>query len=206
MTVKMNTRNIVLIGLLCVAFSATASNGQYSDRFGAGNLYASLQGGWGKGFSLGSLAGDGDGKNVEYVAILPQLGIGLSDVVGGTSWYRGNLDAVFEGEFLAGYEPNSGYSAGLSLLLRYNFLYSEQWVPYLELGGGIGYLDFDLRNQADGLIFYPQAGLGLHYFFTDNMSVDLGWRFHHMSNANTELPNNSINSSLLLFGFSWFFD
>lgn len=206
MTAKMISRHIMCVGLLGFVFSATASNDHHSQHFAAGNLYTSLQGGWGKGFSLGSLAGDGDGKNVEYVAILPQLVIGLSDVVGGNAWYRGNLDAVFEGEFLAGYEPNSGYSAGLSLLLRYNFLYSEQLVPYLELGGGVGYLDFDLRNQADGLIFYPQAGLGLHYFFTDNMSVDLGWRFHHMSNANSELPNNSINSSLLLFGFSWFFD
>jgi len=176
-----------------------------AERFGDGKIYAGLQGGWGKAFSLG-IAGEGDGRHVEYAAILPQLGIGLSDAVANDSWYRGNLDAVFQGEFLVGYQPNSGYSAGLSLLLRYNFLSSKQWVPYVEIGGGIGVLDFDLKDQTDGLIFYPQAGLGMHYFATDNLSLDLGWRFHHMSNANSELPNNSINASLVLFGFSWYFD
>ncbi|HFD12116.1 MAG TPA: acyloxyacyl hydrolase [Crenotrichaceae bacterium] len=192
-----------LTSLISIAHADKASA---TEHFGYGQIYSGLQGGWGKAFSLGSIAGDGDGRKAEYVAILPQLGIGLSNVVGENSWFKGNLDAVFQGEFLAAYEPDSGYSAGLSLLLRYNFLYSDEWVPYLEFGGGVGVLDFDLRDQEDGLIFYPQAGLGVHYFFHDNMSVDLGWRFHHMSNANTTLPNNSINASLLLFGFSWYFD
>ncbi len=193
--------NVFLCGFLSIAY-ADHSN---MERFGDGKIYAGLQAGWGKAFSLG-IAGNGDGRNVEYTAILPQLGIGLSDPVANDSWYRGNLDAVFQGEFLLGYQPNSGYSAGLSLLLRYNFLSSKQWVPYMEIGGGIGVLDFDLKDQADGLIFYPQAGLGMHYFATDNLSLDFGWRFHHMSNANSKLPNNSINASLVLFGFSWYFD
>jgi opacity protein-like surface antigen len=197
---------VIFVYLLASFASTVVAQGSSLEHFGYGNIYMGLQGGWGKGFALGNIAGDGDGRNTEYVAILPQLGIGLSDVVGDNSWFRGNLDALFQGEFLAAYEPNTGYSAGLSLLLRYNFLYSDQWVPYLEIGGGVGALDFDLRDQADGLIFYPQAGLGMHYFFTDNMSVDLGWRFHHMSNASTNIPNNSINASLLMFGFSWYFD
>lgn len=184
---------------------STSSAENTKDNFGKGEIYVGLQGGWGKAFSLG-IAGNGDGRNVEYAAILPQLGVGLSDVVADNTWYRGNLDAVFQGEFLVGYQPNSGYSAGLSILLRYNFLASKQWVPYVEIGGGFGVLEFDLKDQADGLIFYPQAGLGIHYFAADNLSLDLGWRFHHMSNADSELPNNSINSSLVLVGFSWFFD
>jgi len=206
----MSARSIlVIIFLWCSSNLFTIAHARKdsdSGHFGYGALYSGLQGGWGKAFALGNLAGDGDGRKVEYVAILPQLGVGLTNIVGKNAWFKGNLDAVFQGEFLAAYQPNSGYSAGLSLLLRYNFLYSRQWVPYLELGGGVGKLDFGLRNQSDGLVFYPQAGLGMHYFFTDNMSVDLGWRFHHMSNANTKLPNNSINASLLLFGFSWYFD
>ena len=89
------------------------------------------------------------------------------------SWFKGNVDAVFEGEFLIGYKPNSGYSAGLGILLRYNFLSFKQWVPYVEIGGGVGVLEFDLKDQADGLIFYPQAGLGLHYFARDNLCITL---------------------------------
>ena len=191
--------------LLNSVFSLSYANDSTSKKFGYGKIYAGLQGGWGKAFSLG-IAGNGDGRHVEYAAVLPQLGIGLSDVLAGDSWFKGNFDAVFEGEFLIGYKPNSGYSAGLGILLRYNFLSTEKWVPYVEIGGGFGVLEFDLKDQADGLIFYPQAGLGLHYFAKDNLSIDLGWRFHHMSNANSEMPNNSINASLLLLGFSWYFD
>ncbi len=204
MTMPIKTIFVFFIFSLTSFFSISYAENS-TDNFGKGQVYAGLQGGWGKAFSLG-IAGNGDGRNVEYAAILPQLGVGLSDVVGEDTWYRGNLDAVFQGEFLVGYEPNSGYSAGLSLLFRYNFLSSKVWVPYVEIGGGIGTLDFDLKDQADGLVFYPQAGLGLHYFAAENLSLDLGWRFHHMSNANNEHPNNSINASLVLVGFSWFFD
>ena len=197
--------HIISLFFILNCFSTVSADNSNLDHFGQGKIYTTLQGGWGKAFSLG-IAGDGDGRHSEYSAILPQLNIGLTDVLGENSWYRGNLDVVFEGEFLLAYEPQQGYTAGLGLLLRYNFLFSEQWVPYLEIGGGVGTLDFDLRDQADGLIFYPQAGLGMHYFLTDNFSADLGWRFHHMSNANTKMPNNSINASLLLLGFSWYFD
>ncbi len=199
------TLSIFFIFSLNSLFSISYAENLVSDNFGYGKTYVGLQGGWGKAFSLG-IAGNGDGRNVEYTALLPQFTIGLSDIVADDSWYRGNLDALFQGEFLIENEHRSGYSAGLSILLRYNFLSSKKWVPYLEIGGGIGTLDFDLRDQADGLIFYPQAGLGLHYFVTSDLSVDLGWRFHHMSNANSKFPNNSINASLLLFGVSWYID
>jgi hypothetical protein len=196
---------VVFIYVFSSIFLLSHAENLTSSKFGYGKIYAGLQGGWGKAFSLG-IAGNGDGRKVEYVAILPQLGIGLSDIIADKSWYKGNLDAVFEGEFLISYEPNSGYTAGLGILLRYNFLSSNQWVPYAEIGGGFGVLEFDLIDQADGLIFYPQAGLGVHYFAQNNLSIDLDWRFHHMSNANLEMPNNSINASLLLLGFSWYFN
>lgn len=198
-------RFIFLIIALSSFSSLSYAEKSISDNFGYGKIHAGLQVGWGKAFSLG-IAGDGDGRHVEYAAILPQLSIGLTNILGKDSWYQGNLDAIFEGEFLIGYQPNDGYSAGLGLLLRYNFLSFQDWAPYVEIGGGFGVLDFNLRDQADGLIFYPQAGLGMHYFATDDLSLDVGWRFHHMSNADTELPNNSINASLLQVGFSWYFN
>jgi opacity protein-like surface antigen len=198
-------RSLIFISFLLLVSNILQADDSQFKHFGSGEIYAGLQGRWGKAFSLG-IAGQGDGRHSEYAAILPQLGVGLSDVVGDESWYRGNLDFVFEGEFLIAYEPQSGYTVGLGLLLRYNFLFSQQWVPYFEIGGGVGTLDFDLKDQADGLIFYPQAGLGVHYFVTKNISADIGWRFHHMSNANTQYPNNSVNASLLLLGFSWYFD
>ncbi len=202
---KNHLLTIVLIYFCTSFFSISKAGDSISEQFGSGKIYVGIQGGWGKAFSLG-IAGQGDGRNVEFAAVLPYIGMGLTDVLGRNSWYQGNLDAVIQGEFLASYQPNSGYSAGASFLLRYNFLFSKQWVPYVELGGGVGTLDFDLIDQDDGLIFYPQAGIGLHYFLNDQFSADLGWRFHHMSNANTSSPNNSINASLVVIGFSWYFN
>ena len=40
------------------------------------------------------------------------------------------------------------------------------------------------------------------YFLTERTALELGWRYHHISNAGTHQPNNRINSSLPIVGFS----
>ncbi len=195
----------VLIVVICL-YGATVSAEDYPrDAFGEGKRYASFQVGYGEGLSFGFM-GQGDGRTVEYLATFPSFGVGISDIVADDSWFRGNVDVVLEGEFITGFKPVGGYSAGAALLFRYNFLRGKRFVPYIEGGAGIGYLEFDLFDQADGLIFYPQIGVGAHYFVTDNVTVNGAWRIHHMSNAGSELPNNSINANLFLIGLSYFFD
>ena len=175
------------------------------NRFGKGKKYVSLISGYGDGFSIG-FVGDQDGRKVELLAIFPSIGFGLSGIKAINKWYRGNFDLLVEGQFITNFEPERGASVGVNSMMRYNFLAWERLIPYAGLGAGIGYLDFNLESQEDGLIFYPQAGLGFHYFLTNQVAVDASWRVHHMSNSGTNMPNRSINTNLFLLGVSVFLD
>ena len=50
--------------------------------------------------------------------------------------------------------------------------------------------------------FILEAGVGIQYALSDRHTVNLGWLYHHLSNANTHPPNPSFNSGLFLLGFS----
>ena len=116
------------------------------------------------------------------------------------------LDLIVEGEFIRSFEPNDGFSAGANFMARYNLLSWSKLVPFAEAGTGIGYLDFGLFDQEDGIIFYPQVGLGFHYFLTELFSLDTSLRFHHISNAGTDQPNNGVHSGLVLLGLTFYLD
>ena len=164
-----------------------------------------MQLGYGEGFSPGFTA-QGDGRKVRYLYVFPGFGVGISDVKGENKWYRGNFDLLAGGVFIRNFEPSNGFSAGVNFLVRYNFLMWQRYVPFVEAGAGIGYLDFDLEDQEDGLIFYPQAGVGLHYFLINSLSADISLSLHHMSNAGTNMPNDGINSGLVLLGLTYYLD
>ncbi len=196
-----------LVGLsliFCVSNIGLANdlNGQ---PFGLGKKFVGLQLGYGDGVGF-DFMGDGDGRLASYLAVFPHLGIGVSNLLGRDSWYKGKFDIVLEGEFIKNFKPNGGYSAGVATLARYNFRSLRSVTPYVEAGGGIGYLDFDLRDQSDGVIFYPQFGAGLRLSMSDRMSLNLSYRLHHMSNAGIHDRNNSINANLFLLGFSYYLD
>jgi opacity protein-like surface antigen len=49
------------------------------------------------------------------------------------------------------------------------------------------------------------AGFGISYFLTDQVALNVGYRFNHISNAGTHYPNLGLNASLPYGGFSFFF-
>lgn len=194
--------SILLLIFVGIGFRGLPANASDSDFWSPGTHFVGFQAGWGEGFSLG-FSGDGDGRLVEYIAVMPQFGFDISGKVGSGRWYQGNLDVILEAEYFNERAPKSGYSAGGALLLRYNARHWRRLSPYLEIGFGMGHLDFDLRDQADGFVFYPQAGAGVNLALNRHLALNLGWRYHHMSNAGTRQPNNGINANLFLAGFSY---
>jgi hypothetical protein len=191
---------------LCAALS-TATNasadGDYRERFGKGKKHVGLSLGAGTGFSMG-FQGDGDGRNVNFFDLRPRFGVGISEDKGVDKWYLGNWDILLEGEFL--FEFDHGTYQGVALLFRYNFLSGSRFFPFFDFGSGIGNLDFDLDDQADGFSFSPQFGPGFHYFVGERMSLNSAVRYHHISNAGTHKPNNSINDITFTLGFTYFLD
>jgi opacity protein-like surface antigen len=192
---------IALLALLVAPAASFAED--HRSHFGKGKQYIGLSTGVGIGFSMGFM-GDGDGKDVEFFDLRPRYGVGLTDVLGEGHWYRGNLDIMLEGEFL--FEFSGGTFLAFTPVFRYNFLSYERVVPFVELGSGFGDLDFDLDDQADGFNFSPQFGGGFHYFVGDQFSFDSAVRWHHLSNASINSPNNSINDWNFSVGFTYYLD
>jgi hypothetical protein len=172
-------------------------------RFVRGAQEWSLAVGQGTAFELFGTAGS-DLEDVEYAALVPRWGMGLSDRLGDGAWYRGNLELLAEGAFLYAYEPTGGFAWGGTLALRWNFLASERIVPFVTLGAGLVDLEFDLAHQADGINFTPQGGVGIHYRASRRTAFTAEWRLHHISNADLREDNDGINGGLLLIGVSYF--
>ncbi len=106
----------------------------------------------------------------------PRGGVSASPTPGGDAFYRGNVELLAEGQFFFETEPTSGFGGGFALVFRYNFLPEGKFIPFVEAGAGILSLDFDVAGQRDGFNFSPQAGLGFHYFLSENTALTGEWR------------------------------
>ena len=95
--------------------------------------------------------------------------------------------------------------AGLMLpVLTYHFDFGYRLSPYIEGGLGILYQDFQGYNLGGGLNFTEMAGAGLTYFLEDDLSINVGYRFRHSSNASLYDENRGLNAHSFLAGFSYF--
>jgi opacity protein-like surface antigen len=160
--------------------------------------------GYGQGIKfLGS--GRTEGHQVRELIILPYWQIELTRPPVESDWYKGTLGFRAEATILVNFAPRSGVAGGLGLLLRYSLTRWDPVIPYVQAGAGVIGLDFDLAKQSDGLAFIPQAGLGLVYRLGPHLSFDLGFRFRHISNANTQNPNGGIDTLQVLAGAAYHF-
>lgn len=171
--------------------------------FGSGKQEVALAVGYAISLPLGGKTPDIE--DIQYVFLAPRWGIGITDPLGEESaWYRGNFELLAEGQFLFETEPKSGFAGGFAILFRYNFLPHGKFIPFVEAGAGTLGLDFDVAGQRDGFNFLPQAGLGFHYFVSERTALSAEWRWFHISNADTRMPNDGIDSSMFIIGASFF--
>jgi lipid A 3-O-deacylase len=175
----------------------------YDSAFGYGKQSLGISGGYGVALPVGGTDAP-EMEDIEFVYVTPRWGVGITDPLGGRSWYRGNFEFVLEGTFLYMFEPKSGIAGGIAPGLRYNFLTGTRFIPFFYAGVGFIALDADLARQSDGLNFILQSGLGLHYFVSQRTALTGEWRFHHISNASIHDRNAGINSSLFMLGLTFF--
>ena len=84
-----------------------------------------------------------------------------------------------------------GVVPGLVLGLRVGRLW-----PYVEFGSGLVYSDFEgelTGFQSPGLNFRSHLGFGAKVGLWDGASLDLGFRYSHVSNASLRDPNNGLD-------------
>lgn len=158
------------------------------------------------GYAQGTTAvGNGPSANRSAVFVMPRLGVVLTDPLG-SSWWQGNVEFLVQPLFARFTQPFAAEAAGGSFLLKYNFLSFGRWVPFWDVGAGMIWTNLAPRipEQSTQYEFVLETGPGVHYFMTDRITLTMGVRLHHISNANLGDRNTGINTVLPYVGLSFF--
>ncbi len=133
--------------------------------------------------------------------LLPRIGYTFAEI----PWYPGSSRAYLEPAAAFIPHPAKTYILGVNVILRHTIRVGGRFSPYIE--GGAGLLNTNLRTRALGesIEFMPQVGAGLHLHVTERVSLNAGYRWHHISNAGLAERNLGINSHFPYAGFSYFF-
>jgi lipid A 3-O-deacylase len=148
-------------------------------------------------------------SNVTKLKGVPAIlggGVVATDPIG-TSWYRGQVTLGGEALFIQYVEPLTTYLVALTPTVKYTFLTSDRLRPFVEAGAGVVWTDLGDRIPEKGsqFNFNLQVGAGLSYFVAPTTSINLSYRFQHISNAGTADPNHGIDAGVVLIGVSKFF-
>ncbi|MCM8810686.1 MAG: acyloxyacyl hydrolase [Candidatus Omnitrophica bacterium] len=99
--------------------------------------------------------------------------------------------------------PSDNFEINLSFFAFYRF-FQGNFHPYIKIGTGIIYLSTDFIEQSTHFNFATSLGLGFKFNF-EKFSIYTEGRFRHISNAGMKLPNQGINSRILLIGLGYNF-
>lgn len=98
------------------------------------------------------------------------------------------------------------YGAGLSPLgLKLN-LGQQSWIkPFVAASVGVLYFERDVPvPRSSRFNFTPELGLGVQFFLARKNALTVGYKLHHMSNANSSRNNPGMDSHVIYAGFSFF--
>lgn len=169
--------------------AADASTARSTARFAYGFAV-----GYGAGIAPRSKQKGRDVADVQTLAIQPVLSVRLVEAGDGSAWYHGRLDGTLTALMLLNFDPRLGIAGGPLAGLRYGMRPGERIQPWIDGALGVGGIDFDLQSQADGLAFFIQAGFGARWRLDEGHAVSGGFRWRHVSNAQTKSPNAGIGT------------
>jgi lipid A 3-O-deacylase len=135
---------------------------------------------------------------------IARFGYFLSDEVARGTWYQGRHELLVELPYHMAVDHNAKSMVGGYLLGSWKFTGLKEYAPYVFAGGGLLFVDLGLPTMGSKLDFSYQGGCGLQYFIRPDVAVMAEYRYHHISNAGTAVPNEPLNSSKFLFGLSYY--
>jgi hypothetical protein len=117
---------------------------------------------------------------------------------------RGRFELAFELVPIFGqYDPTSTYGFGITpLFWRWNFEPRGKVAPFAELAGGGLWTRDAVPERTTTSNFTAHAGYGIRYFFRPGRTLNISYRFHHISNGNRLERNPGVNAHVLLVGVS----
>ncbi|HEX5647015.1 MAG TPA: acyloxyacyl hydrolase [Nitrospira sp.] len=139
-------------------------------------------------------------------ALMPSWMMTLTEPIG-PGWLRGQISIGAEMVYLQFREPIVTHGIGFTPRIKYMFVTLDRLRPYLEFAGGPFWTDLggNIDEQANEFNFVLTGGVGVSWFLTPQLAANVGYRFHHISNAGTAFPNLGLNASLPFGGFSFYF-
>ncbi len=103
--------------------------------------------------------------------------------------------------------PKHGYAFGPTLMGRQYLSDNKSFAPFLELGCGIVYTNFNEKFGELGghFQFSPQGGIGARTKISKNGDLVYGVRWFHLSNAGLDSPNTGLNNYAINLGYAQLF-
>jgi len=188
--------------LLLAAATARAGNEVALDElFRCGRFEASL----GSGCLFSPFAAIRNRPTLNYTLSELQLGYMLTDAAGPSLW-RGNWEIASGAFGGTAFDGVGDDIAGATVWLRYNFVPRQsRFAPYLHAGAGLTYSDINRRLVGQDFNFNLELGAGVRYRLSSHWSVNLEYRYQHISNANLADRNLGVNAHGPMLAVSFFF-
>jgi len=98
-------------------------------------------------------------------------------------------------------DDTDGFNA--TLQLRWHVIAEEDWSFFLEGGAGLLFTEHNVPSNGSDFNFTPQVGLGFSFDAGDSSRWLIGFRWHHISNANTHRTNPGRDSLMLWAGITF---
>ena len=104
------------------------------------------------------------------------------------------------------FHRETAYGAGFTPLgLQLDFANGEKVHPYVHVNGGFLYFNKSVPIEDAGrFAWVGEAGGGLRIFTSERHAVNVGVRFHHISNGDRQGSNRGLNQFVIYAGFSVF--
>ncbi|HEY0430691.1 MAG TPA: acyloxyacyl hydrolase [Pyrinomonadaceae bacterium] len=104
------------------------------------------------------------------------------------------------------FRRETAYGAGLTPIgLQLDFANGSKIHPYVHVNGGFLYFNKEVPIEDSGhFAFVGEAGGGVRIFTSERRAVNIGVRFHHISNGDTSGSNRGLNQFVIYAGFSAF--
>lgn len=141
-------------------------------------------------------------QRVETIDLVPRYNHLLWDDIG-SGWYRGFHSILLEVPLHVVVSPDVSSMIGMNFLACYTFTANTRMRPYLFGGGGPVYSFADVPGMGADLNGNYQFGLGLDYGISQSHNLLFELRYHHISNAGSDEPNEPLNSCKVLFGITF---
>jgi lipid A 3-O-deacylase len=157
------------------------------------------------GFITGIGTGNIHEGHYEPVLLIWHIGMDLKRYLPSLKEHKGTLTFYLEPQVNPVLNPETEIEFGVGAGFQYMYPVLDRLSPYVLISTGPHYISVKTNDQASGFAFANYFGAGLYLYLTKNAALNIGYRYRHVSNANTKKPNSGIDTHLGVIGFSLFF-